>query len=59
MTCSEMFSPRGDDLIKVFEDDLTNFTPQARGTVERKVLNDVETLRHQPIFAFRVALYSV
>src|ERR1019366_2108918 len=59
MICSEMLSPCGHDLIEVFEDDLANFAPQARGTVERKVLNDVETLRHQPIFAFRVALYRV
>ena len=43
-------------LIEVLEDNLTHFAPQPRRAIEFKFFRDIEIVRQQPIFAFRISL---
>jgi hypothetical protein len=56
---SEMLPPRSHNLLEIVKDYLANLAPQTRRTVVLKILDDVETIRVQPILALRIPLYSV
>src|SRR5579863_9926419 len=56
---SEILSPFGNDLIEMLKDDLANFTTQARRTVVLKLVNDIETIRMQPVLALCISLHRM
>jgi hypothetical protein len=41
----------------MLEDDLAYVAPRTRGAVVFELLNDIETIRMQPILALRIALH--
>ncbi len=53
---SKMLAPGSHDLIEMLEDNLTHFAPQPRRAIEFKFCRDIEIVRQQPIFAFRISL---
>jgi hypothetical protein len=56
---SEMFSPASYELIEMFEDYLAYLAPETRRAVVFKILDDIETVRVQPILALRVSLHRM
>src|SRR5262249_43015079 len=53
---SKMLAPGSHYLIEVLEDNLTPFAPQPRRAIEFEFHFDIEIVRRQPIFAFRISL---
>jgi hypothetical protein len=53
---SEMLAPRGNDLIEVLKYYLAHLASQTRRRVVLEILNDIETVRVQPILARRISL---
>ena len=53
---SEMLPPGRYDLIEMLKDDLTHLASQTRRAVVLKILNDIETVRMQPILALCISL---
>jgi hypothetical protein len=56
---SEVPLPRGNDLIEVFENYLAYFAPQAWRAVVLEILDDIETVRVQPVLTLCVSLYRM
>jgi hypothetical protein len=51
---SEMLPPGSNDLIEMLKDDLPHLASQTRRAVVLKILDDIETLRLQPLLAQRL-----
>jgi hypothetical protein len=56
---SETLPPCSDDLIEMLKDDLTHLASQTRRASVFKILNDIETVRMQPILALRISLHRM
>jgi hypothetical protein len=56
---SEMLPPSSYDPIEMFKDDLTDLASQAWRAVVLKILNNVETVRKQPILALCISFYRM
>jgi hypothetical protein len=56
---SEMFPPCGKDLIEMLKNYLPHLASQTRCAVVLKILDDIEAVRLQPIFALRLSLYGM
>ena len=53
---SKMLSPGSYDLIEMLKDNLTRLASQTRRAVVLKILNDIESVRMQPILALRISV---
>src|ERR1017187_1048661 len=56
---SEMLPPGHNDLIKMLEDDLAHLASQSRRRVVFKILDDIETVRMQPVLALCISLHRM
>jgi hypothetical protein len=56
---SEMLLPSNNDLIEMLKDDLAYLASQTRCAVVFKLLNDIETVRMQPILALCISLHGM
>jgi hypothetical protein len=56
---SELLTPSRNDLIEMFKDYLSHLATQTRRAVVFKILNDIETVRLDPILALRISLHRV
>ena len=56
---SEAFPPGNHDLIEMLENNLAHLASQTRCAVVLKILDDIEAVRLQPIFALRLSLYGM
>ena len=56
---SEAFPPGNHDLIEMLENNLAHLASQTRRAVVFEILNDIETVRVQPIFALGVSLHRM
>jgi hypothetical protein len=56
---SEMLPPSGNDLIEMLKNYLAHLASQTRRAVVLKILNDIETVRVQPILALCIPLHRM
>jgi hypothetical protein len=56
---SEMLPPCNNDLIEMLKDYLAHLASQTRRAVVFKILNDIETIRMQPILALCISLHRM
>jgi len=56
---SEMLPPSSNDLIEMLKDDFAYLASQTRRAVVFELLNDIETIRMQPILALCVTLHRM
>jgi len=56
---SKMFLPGKNELIEMLKDYLPHLTSQTRRAVVFKVLDDIETVRLQPVLALRISLHGM
>jgi len=56
---SEMLPPTSNDPIEMLKDDLSYFASQTGCAVVFELLNDIETVRMQPILALRISLHRM
>jgi hypothetical protein len=56
---SEMLPPSNNDLIEMLKDYLSHLASQTRRAVVFKILDDIETVRLQPILAFCISLHRM
>jgi hypothetical protein len=56
---SELLAPGSHDLIEMRKDYLAHLASQTRRAVVFKVLDDIETIRMQPVLAFRISLHRM
>ncbi|HMC58693.1 MAG TPA: hypothetical protein VKJ01_05840 [Candidatus Solibacter sp.] len=56
---SEMLPPGNNYLIEMLKDDLSYLTSQTRRAVVFKILDDIETIRLQPILALCFSLHRM
>ena len=56
---SEMLPPSNNDLVEMLKDYLPHLASQTRRAVVLKILDDIETVRLQPILAIRISLHRM
>ena len=56
---SEMLPPGDNDLIKMLKYDLAHLASQSRRAVAFRILDDIETVRVQPILALCISLHRM